>query len=67
MLSRFAAVKPHALAIAPDNDPISVMLDFAYPIGPGRRHVALNGLGGQDEARRVAAVEHVGADMTNFR
>jgi hypothetical protein len=30
------------------------MLDFVHPISPGRRRVALNGMGGQNETRRVA-------------
>jgi hypothetical protein len=27
-----AAEKPNALAVAPDDDPVSVMLDFVHPI-----------------------------------
>jgi hypothetical protein len=54
----FAAAKPNTLAAAPDDDPISVMLDFVHPISAGRRRRTLDRLGGHDEPGRQLAAQH---------
>jgi hypothetical protein len=36
-------------AVAPDEHPITVVLDLVYPVGASRRRLTLHRLGGHDE------------------
>jgi hypothetical protein len=45
-------VEPIAAVAAPDDQPISIMLDFVDPIGADRRFSSFNRLSGDDEPGR---------------
>lgn len=57
-----AAVKTNALAVAPDDDPIAVMLNFVHPLRPDRRFLALDRLGRHDESDREMRLQHAQID-----